>query len=85
MSTYPNRPIGPTTGSRRSSPTDRDTIDAMLWIPASCKQSWGGNHRSMEHFEGGLRRTLVWYLENRTWCQRVMDGRYQGERLGSLS
>jgi len=27
-----------------------------------------------EHFESGLRRTLVWYLENQTWCRRIMDG-----------
>jgi len=35
-----------------------------------------------EHFESGLRRTLVWYLENQTWCRRIMDGSYRGERLG---
>ncbi len=35
-----------------------------------------------EHFESGLRRTLVWYLEHQTWCERVMDGSYRGERLG---
>ncbi len=38
-----------------------------------------------EHFESGLRRTLTWYLENQTWCRRVMDGSYRGERLGSLA
>jgi len=36
-----------------------------------------------EGFESGLRRTLVWYLENQTWCERVMDGSYRGERLES--
>jgi dTDP-glucose 4,6-dehydratase len=35
-----------------------------------------------ESFESGLRRTLVWYLENQTWCGRAMDGSYRGERLG---
>jgi len=37
-----------------------------------------------ESFESGLRRTLVWYLENTDWSARVMDGRYRGERLGSI-
>jgi dTDP-glucose 4,6-dehydratase len=36
-----------------------------------------------ETFESGMRRTLVWYLDNQIWCQRVMDGSYRGERLGS--
>ncbi|MBK1699978.1 dTDP-glucose 4,6-dehydratase [Thiococcus pfennigii] len=36
-----------------------------------------------ESFESGLRRTLTWYLDNATWCERVMDGRYRGERLGA--
>lgn len=40
--------------------------------------------KPQEDFESGLRRTLVWYLEHRTWCERVMDGSYRGERLGSL-
>jgi dTDP-glucose 4,6-dehydratase len=35
-----------------------------------------------ETFETGLRKTVLWYLENRDWCQRVMDGSYRGERLG---
>lgn len=35
-----------------------------------------------ETFETGLRKTVQWYLENQTWCQRVMDGSYRGERLG---
>ncbi|MGM0694991.1 MAG: dTDP-glucose 4,6-dehydratase [Pseudomonadota bacterium] len=37
-----------------------------------------------ETFETGLRKTVVWYLENRDWWQRVLDGSYQGERLGRL-
>ena len=37
-----------------------------------------------ETFETGLRKTVQWYLENRQWWQRVQDGSYQGERLGSL-
>jgi dTDP-glucose 4,6-dehydratase len=37
----------------------------------------------LESFESGLRRTVRWYLDNRQWCARVMDGSYRGERLGS--
>jgi dTDP-glucose 4,6-dehydratase len=33
-------------------------------------------------FEEGLRATVRWYLENRTWWERVRTGRYRGERLG---
>ncbi|MDM8548171.1 dTDP-glucose 4,6-dehydratase [Candidatus Venteria ishoeyi] len=35
-----------------------------------------------ETFETGLRKTVLWYLENQHWCQRVTDGSYRGERLG---
>jgi dTDP-glucose 4,6-dehydratase len=33
-------------------------------------------------FEDGLRQTVRWYLDNRRWWERVMSGRYRGERLG---
>jgi len=35
-----------------------------------------------ETFATGIRKTVEWYLENTTWCDRVKDGTYQGERLG---
>src|SRR5690554_4233518 len=35
-----------------------------------------------EMFKTGLKKTIQWYLENSTWCQRVQDGSYQRERLG---
>jgi len=35
-----------------------------------------------ETFESGLRKTIQWYLANKTWWQRVQDGAYQRERLG---
>lgn len=37
-----------------------------------------------ETFSTGLRKTICWYLENRDWWQRVIDGSYRGERLGVL-
>ncbi len=35
-----------------------------------------------ESFETGLRKTVGWYLENQTWCERVQRGSYRRERLG---
>lgn len=35
-----------------------------------------------ETFETGIEKTVRWYLNNRDWCQHVMDGSYRGERLG---
>ena len=36
-----------------------------------------------QDFEGGLHRTVEWYLANRTWWERVRSGAYRGERLGA--
>ncbi|MBX2807337.1 MAG: dTDP-glucose 4,6-dehydratase [Cellvibrionaceae bacterium] len=41
----------------------------LAWVP-------------QETFESGIRKTVQWYLNNKTWWQRVQDGSYQGERLG---
>ena len=38
--------------------------------------------RPNETFHTGIRKTIQWYLDNLDWCRRVMDGSYQGERLG---
>jgi dTDP-glucose 4,6-dehydratase len=38
-----------------------------------------------ETFETGLRKTVEWYLNNESWWKRVLDGSYQGERLGTAS
>jgi dTDP-glucose 4,6-dehydratase len=32
----------------------------------------------------GLRKTLLWYLDNRAWCDRITAGVYRRERLGLL-
>jgi dTDP-glucose 4,6-dehydratase len=34
-------------------------------------------------FAGGLAATVDWYLQNRDWWQRIRDGRYRSERLGT--
>lgn len=35
-----------------------------------------------ETFESGIRKTVQWYLTNEAWWKQVLDGSYQGERLG---
>ena len=35
-----------------------------------------------ETFESGIRKTVRWYLDNRQWWERVLDGSYQLARLG---
>jgi len=35
-----------------------------------------------ETFETGLRKTVNWHINNPTWCQHVLDGSYQRQRLG---
>ncbi|OOF08428.1 MULTISPECIES: dTDP-glucose 4,6-dehydratase [Salinivibrio] len=39
--------------------------------------------RPEETFESGIRKTVEWYLANREWWQRVLDGSYSRERLGT--
>ena len=38
-----------------------------------------------ETFESGIRKTVQWYLTNEAWWKAVLDGSYQGERLGKGS
>lgn len=34
-------------------------------------------------FEGGIRATVQWYLDNKPWVQGILDGSYKLERLGA--
>ncbi|EOC55461.1 TPA: dTDP-glucose 4,6-dehydratase [Neisseria meningitidis] len=36
-----------------------------------------------ETFESGIRKTVEWYLDNKTWWQNVLNGSYRLERLGT--
>lgn len=36
----------------------------------------------LETFESGLRKTVKWYLENKTWWNQVLDGSSCRQRLG---
>jgi len=50
---------------------DAGKINADLgWTPA-------------ENFASGSRKTVEWYLANPQWWQRVMDGSYRLERIGT--
>jgi len=40
--------------------------------------SWTPN----ETFETGIHKTVKWYLENNLWWSNILDGSYQGERIG---
>ncbi len=61
--------------------TDRPGHDLRYAIdPDKIERELGW--RPQESFATGLRSTVRWYLENRTWTNRVMSGGYRGERLG---
>jgi len=35
-----------------------------------------------ETFESGIKKTVLWYLENQAWCEKIRASKYSGERLG---
>ncbi|OOF51088.1 dTDP-glucose 4,6-dehydratase [Rodentibacter trehalosifermentans] len=39
--------------------------------------------KPQETFESGIRKTVEWYLNNKKWWSRVLDGSYSRERLGN--
>ena len=43
--------------------------DELNWVPD-------------ETFTTGIRKTIKWYLDNKSWCERVKYRSYQGERMG---
>lgn len=60
---------------------DRPGHDVRYAIDAS-KIERELNWKPEETFESGIRKTVEWYLDNKQWCLRVLDGSYTGERLG---
>lgn len=61
---------------------DRPGHDVRYAIDASKianELSW----KPEETFESGIRKTVQWYLNNKSWWSRVLDGSYSRERLGS--
>lgn len=61
---------------------DRPGHDRRYAIDAS-KIQWELGWTPAETFESGIRKTVQWYLDNREWWQRVLNGDYQLARLGS--
>jgi dTDP-glucose 4,6-dehydratase len=61
--------------------TDRPGHDRRYAIDAG-KIEQDLRWQPRETFETGLEKTVHWYLENRGWWQRVLDGSYRLERLG---
>jgi len=60
---------------------DRPGHDARYAIDASkIEKELGWKPR--ETFESGVRKTVEWYLNNKQWWSRVLDGSYNRERLG---
>ncbi|MCP4047177.1 MAG: dTDP-glucose 4,6-dehydratase [Gammaproteobacteria bacterium] len=64
--------------------TDRPGHDERYAIDAS-KINADLDWRPAEDFESGIRKTVSWYLDDREWWQRVVDGSYRLERLGTGS
>lgn len=62
--------------------TDRPGHDVRYAIDASKIERELG-WKPEETFESGIRKTVEWYLNNKKWWSRVLDGSYAGERLGT--
>lgn len=62
--------------------TDRPGHDLRYAIDASKIEKELG-WKPQETFESGIRKTVEWYLNNENWWQRVLDGSYSFERLGT--
>jgi dTDP-glucose 4,6-dehydratase len=63
---------------------DRPGHDRRYAIDASKLKSelgWSPAHS----FEQGIADTVDWYLDNQPWVQRVLDGSYRLERIGSAT
>jgi dTDP-glucose 4,6-dehydratase len=61
--------------------TDRPGHDTRYAIDATKIERELG-WTPQETFESGIRKTVLWYLNNETWWHRVLDGSYSRQRLG---
>ena len=61
---------------------DRPGHDVRYAIDAA-KISRELGWKPQETFESGIRKTVQWYLDNKTWWQNVLNGSYRLERLGT--
>lgn len=63
---------------------DRPGHDRRYAIDASKLQDELG-WRPRHDFESGIRETVDWYLANQDWVQRILDGSYRLERIGTAA
>ena len=63
---------------------DRPGHDVRYAIDASKIERELG-WKPIESFDTGLRKTVEWYLNNRSWWERVLNGDYQLARLGTVN
>ena len=64
--------------------TDRPGHDRRYAIDASKLKDelgWEPKHS----FEQGIAATVDWYLDNQDWVQRILDGSYRLERIGTAA
>jgi len=61
---------------------DRPGHDVRYAIDASKIENELG-WTPVETFETGMRKTVQWYLDNRVWWERVLNGDYKLDRIGS--
>lgn len=61
--------------------TDRPGHDKRYAIDVTKIQNELG-WKPQETFDSGIRKTVEWYLENLDWCDTVMKGKYDLQRLG---
>ena len=84
-----DNPALATQGKRRYSELktfvpDRPGHDRRYAIDATKIRRELGWQAAMD-FEGGIARTVLWYIENRQWCEQVQADRYRRERLGTVN
>ncbi len=84
-----DNPALATQGKRRYSELkkfvpDRPGHDRRYAIDATKIRRELGWQAAMD-FEGGIARTVLWYIENRQWCEQVQADKYRRERLGTVN
>ena len=60
---------------------DRPGHDKRYAIDSSKIESLLNWHPE-ENFNSGIRKTILWYLENKEWVNDIISGKYQCQRLG---